>query len=633
MPGIGGNNLSVPKIPKFVQAKLNIDTASIRENKLAVARLNDDTDELVQVLSADIAKQRSAFTKLQEKATAPLPISTFLDPEKRTKFIDDQIKVVKLATKKAKDLKAAIDELNQIEIADIQTPSFSLTLAGTEAAGTKTLTDDLANAQARVKETEDKISKFNKNTTKEVKNAAKLELETRKNAVTAVNDAITQQTKQAAADEKQAFETALGNTQTRLEQAAEAAGHQGVAEKKLIAFYQKEAHDTRLTTAQQLQFVSLLRAEKQNAAAAITALAKAQIDLQNEILNTRLSAAELTPGEADNKRVLRQQIRLIQEDINAQKKIKADRHKSLLIRKEAAIQIQKDLQQINNIKGQIKGLAGESSFSLQDLFKEAVSNFETFGSNIGGRDSVLSPQDSRAQLAKIILNRRDAVRDIGDQIKDGIKQVGEEAKKAVVDIQKTVQAFKLPGVNRGLLEQGNIDILHRPTVPGTKPGTTSSVKSISVQAGDFDPGFLKRIGIDVVSKTAEILIPEVIKNAKGQFIVGTEKQAREAFRKTGQNLGVFKDVASANAYANRLHLQQAAMKPPTPASSPILNLGQSQLTESQKQTRILGSIDGKIGSLRVRGQKKQAAELVGVAGNLGGWRAAQEAADNLYGAG
>lgn len=93
--------------------------------------------------------------------------------------------------------------------------------------------------------------------------------------------------------------------------------------------------------------------------------------------------------------------------------------------------------------------------------------------------------------------------------------------------------FVLSGSNPGLIEGGNLDLLHRKVA--RIGNDIATVKSAS-------------IGTDL----GETLIPQVIDGK----IVSLQK-AIEHFRKTGENLGTFATVADANAYAERLHKQQA----------------------------------------------------------------------------
>lgn len=88
----------------------------------------------------------------------------------------------------------------------------------------------------------------------------------------------------------------------------------------------------------------------------------------------------------------------------------------------------------------------------------------------------------------------------------------------------------------GMLEPGNIDIAHRPSVQN-EDGSYSTVRSMS-------------IGED----GREVLIPTVSMDGR----IMSDDDAIGNYERTGQNLGAFSDVAGADAYASRLHDQQAA---------------------------------------------------------------------------
>lgn len=93
------------------------------------------------------------------------------------------------------------------------------------------------------------------------------------------------------------------------------------------------------------------------------------------------------------------------------------------------------------------------------------------------------------------------------------------------------------GVTPGLVEPGNIDLTNRPSVLN-KDGSHSSVRSMSFSDGG-----------------PEILVPTVPDD--GSHIM-SDDEAIAQYRKTGRHLGKFSNPTFANAYADRLHRQQAA---------------------------------------------------------------------------
>lgn len=108
------------------------------------------------------------------------------------------------------------------------------------------------------------------------------------------------------------------------------------------------------------------------------------------------------------------------------------------------------------------------------------------------------------------------------------------------------KAYRLPGKNPGLVRGGNIDILARARLRVANPkGGYSSVYSTSFTLPKGYPNAGK-----------EVLVPQVVHQNKRWQVVGP-KRAFDYFRATGKNLGVFENAKAANAYAGRLHRQQA----------------------------------------------------------------------------
>jgi hypothetical protein len=125
------------------------------------------------------------------------------------------------------------------------------------------------------------------------------------------------------------------------------------------------------------------------------------------------------------------------------------------------------------------------------------------------------------------------------------------------------QPLMVVGKPDGLVTPGNIDLNARPIVKN-KDGSVSTVRSMSITD---DNGQV-------------ILIPTVI----GDKVV-SDGEAMEHYRKTGQNLGIFDSLESADSYAESLHQQQeqyAATKA-TPRATGLTPSGAAYTANVQAQ--------------------------------------------------
>lgn len=106
-------------------------------------------------------------------------------------------------------------------------------------------------------------------------------------------------------------------------------------------------------------------------------------------------------------------------------------------------------------------------------------------------------------------------------------------------VDKRIKRLFVVGSPKGLVQPGNIDLLHRP-IAHNKDGSISTVRSITVEIG----------------KNLFALLPTVFGSGdKGRVV--SNREAIDAFMRTRKNLGLFSSEAAADRYSMALHREQA----------------------------------------------------------------------------
>ena len=154
---------------------------------------------------------------------------------------------------------------------------------------------------------------------------------------------------------------------------------------------------------------------------------------------------------------------------------------------------------------------------------------------LGGLEANLNPYTSTIRTGKNLIDMAGSVNPIegtARAIMTGEASIQPDMRQWLDSLGQTTI---WPG--QGMIEPGNINLNNRPRVRNPD-GSISTVRSISV-------------GID----GAEVLLPTVSEDGR----IMSENEAVAQYMHTGRHLGKFRDTASANAYAQQLHQQQAGM--------------------------------------------------------------------------
>lgn len=162
--------------------------------------------------------------------------------------------------------------------------------------------------------------------------------------------------------------------------------------------------------------------------------------------------------------------------------------------------------------------------------KQVFQQIEEFGFSHGWSDEQIL---AKKQEFKTATAKRAIENQIGSDYMQFMQQNGEPSDNGGVSRSSTYYGGSV-GSTQGMIEQGNINLLNRPTVKN-KDGSISTVRTIS-------------IGTD----QGEVLIPTI--SDDGRLL--SDDEAIALFEETGNHLGVFDNPDDATAYAENLHNQQ-----------------------------------------------------------------------------
>ncbi|WP_323084468.1 hypothetical protein [Providencia alcalifaciens] len=162
--------------------------------------------------------------------------------------------------------------------------------------------------------------------------------------------------------------------------------------------------------------------------------------------------------------------------------------------------------------------------------RQVFTQIEDYGLANGWSDEQIlaEKQEFKTATAKRAIENQ-----IGSDYMQFMQQNGEPSDNGGISRSSTYYGGSV-GSTQGMIQQGNINLLNRPTVKN-KDGSISTVRTIS-------------IGTD----QGEVLIPTV--SDDGRLL--SDDEAIALFEETGNHLGVFDNPDDATAYAESLHNQQ-----------------------------------------------------------------------------
>lgn len=384
-------------LPQFLADKTKLSTALSTANKgdpgptaraqlaIAIAQEQGNTDAVVK-----------GFQTLNEML------------DQRIYILQLELKHGELSNKAARDLANKIAKLIKERQSNSDAITSALTgggfdakqaaidLATIQAQGTKSNADNLSAAKANEAQAQHNLDIAHAHG----KNLSDLQkaLATAHNEVVSVQQAIASDAQAAATLAQTKADQAAQAEQLALERAAAASDNRGGAENKLIAFLKKRVQQAKGDTLKLQQAINDLDAEKKKQAEAIKASQQVTFDLRQSAIDAAKAAAANTDTNTDNIRVDRAEIRLINAEINAAKKARdLIKNKATDEWKKAQTEVNKLIATKNAALGTLKSDLGQTGGGF-DVFKEAVNQLQTFGSNVT-RGQVTTPGGARAAFA------------------------------------------------------------------------------------------------------------------------------------------------------------------------------------------------------------------------------------------